>query len=43
MKHRARPRSATEMAPNMEEKQEGWQELLSKVKARIISIKKKHS
>lgn len=32
-----------EMAPNMEEEQEGWQELTSKVKARIISIKKKHS
>lgn len=41
MKHRAQPCSATEMAPNMEEEQEDWQELTSKVKARIISIKKR--
>lgn len=43
MKHRAQPCRATEMAPNMEEEQEGWQELTSKVKAHIISIKKKCS
>lgn len=41
MKHRAWPYSTTEMAPNMEEDQEGWQELTSKVKALIISVKKK--